>query len=97
MILVVTLGIGQRTDVLVTGLKNPSSAGYLMRSDITCSSTVDTQNPSVAAIVYYGSSVPSQTPATTAWPELTSSLAVCANVSTVTILATFETCSQDYE
>lgn len=76
---VVTLGIGQRSDVLVTGLTNASSAGYLMRSDIACSVTSDTNDPTVAAIVYYTKNVPAKEPKTAAWPAVAASLTQCEN------------------
>ncbi|KKY21459.1 putative multicopper like protein [Phaeomoniella chlamydospora] len=46
---VVTLGVGQRTDVLVKATMNPTSAVY-MRSNITC---VQASNPAAVAIIYY--------------------------------------------
>ena len=46
---VVTLGVGQRTDVLVNATMNATSAVY-MRSNITC---VGAHNPEAVAIIYY--------------------------------------------
>lgn len=59
---VVTLGIGQRTDVLVRATGSPTSA-YWMRSNITCSYS---HQPNALAVVYYEkadtTSVPKSTP-----------------------------------
>ncbi|KAH8672006.1 Cupredoxin [Tricladium varicosporioides] len=68
---VVTLGIGQRTDVLVKGLKNPVGA-FLMRASMACSATLQ---PDVTAIVYYKHDDIKNTPNTTAWPAFLDSVA----------------------
>lgn len=58
---VVTLGIGQRTDVLVTA-NGTSTAAYWMRSNITCAST---NHAEALAVIYYNKadtySMPSST------------------------------------
>ena len=60
---VVTLGIGQRTDIIVQGLAN-STGAFWMRSNATCSTSL---NPQALAVVYYEkantSSVPTSQPA----------------------------------
>ncbi|CAG8957707.1 hypothetical protein HYFRA_00000042 [Hymenoscyphus fraxineus] len=77
---VVTLGIGQRTDVLVKAVTNDtkSNAAFIMRSSIAaCSLAI---NPDATAIVYYGANVPSTPPTTQAWPAFIDSVAnQCAN------------------
>ena len=78
----VTLGIGQRTDVLVTGL--PGATGsYAMRSSIAGGFCSFSTQPDVIAIVYYNhAAVALGTPNTTAWPAWTASVTgQCANVS----------------
>ena len=45
----VTLGVGQRTDVLVTGQGNPNGA-YYMRSSLVCSAA---NQPLAVAAIYY--------------------------------------------
>ncbi|KAG9236721.1 Cupredoxin [Amylocarpus encephaloides] len=76
---VVTLGIGQRTDVLVTGLKNYSGA-YIMRSsiDAPCSLSL---NPDATAIVYYKHDdlLKNRINGSTPWPEFLASKNVCEN------------------
>ncbi|TVY38477.1 oxidoreductase [Lachnellula occidentalis] len=77
---VVTLGIGQRTDVLVTGLSTPSLGGYIMRSSLAGGGCSLTNQPDATAIVYYGLLPPSTIPSTTPWPNfITSTATVCAN------------------
>ena len=60
---VVTLGIGQRTDVLVYGSGNPSSS-YWMRSNITCASS---NQPNALAVVYYQNCGKSSAPKSSPW------------------------------
>ncbi|KAM3071831.1 hypothetical protein ACMFMG_009688 [Clarireedia jacksonii] len=62
---VVTLGIGQRSDVLVTAHGNPRSA-YWMRSNIStpCSGA---KQPYALAAIYYDRADTTLTPASTAW------------------------------
>ena len=82
---VVTLGIGQRTDVLVTGL--PSNKGgtgaYAMRSSIAGGFCSFSSSPDAVAIAYYNhDAVASGAPATTPWPAWVDSVTnQCANVS----------------
>ncbi|KAL3426674.1 multicopper oxidase [Phlyctema vagabunda] len=77
---VVTLGIGQRTDVLVTGMSNPNGT-YFMRSTIpTADGCSLAGNPDATAIVYYNGSAPTQTPRTSPWPAWIESLETqCGN------------------
>ncbi len=78
----VTLGIGQRTDVLVTGL--PGATGsYAMRSSIAGGFCSFSTQPDVIAIAYYNhAAVALGTPNTTAWPAWSASVTgQCANVS----------------
>ena len=57
----VTLGIGQRTDVLVHG-KNDARGAYWMRSDLVCSLA---NQPKADAAVYYPQADTSKTPSST--------------------------------
>ncbi|KAL8814432.1 MAG: hypothetical protein Q9223_006342 [Gallowayella weberi] len=59
---VVTLGIGQRTDVLVKANMPPDSAVF-MRSNITCSTATQ---PNALAAIYYEKANSSKTPQSTA-------------------------------
>lgn len=77
---VVTLGIGQRTDVLVTGI--PGATGsYFMRSSIASAPCSFSQNPDALAIVYYKhDALTSGNTNSTAWPAFLDSVAnKCAN------------------
>ncbi len=73
----VTLGIGQRTDVIVTGTGLPNSA-YWMRSNIsqTCSST-DGLSPNALAAIYYEDANENAVPTSSPTPFDDSQ---CANV-----------------
>lgn len=62
---VVTLGIGQRTDVLVTANVGGPTSSFWMRSNITSCSL--TNQPFAVAAVYYSSADTSKSPASTAW------------------------------
>ncbi|PSR87224.1 multicopper oxidase-domain-containing protein [Coniella lustricola] len=62
---VVTLGVGQRADVLVTANVGTASSSYWMRSNITSCSNAD--QPYAVAAVYYSSADTSKAPASTAW------------------------------
>ena len=63
---VVTLGIGQRSDVIVEGVGTPTST-YWMRSDL--SPTCDlTNQPSALAAIYYENANTNAKPTTTATP-----------------------------
>ena len=79
---VVTLGIGQRTDVLVTGIKNGLGA-YAMRSTVAGGFCSFSSGPDALAIAYYKhEEVAKGIPNTTPWPEFTASVTgQCANVS----------------
>jgi len=69
---VVTLGVGQRTDVIVTGL--PSGKGsYWLRSTIAACSLAS--NPEAKAVVYYGTGTVNINPTTTPSAAFTSSVA----------------------
>lgn len=73
----VTLGIGQRTDIIVEGLHH-GNGSYWMRSstpDQPCALTIQ---PNATAIVYYSHP---DTPQTTPWPAFIESLSRCQNVS----------------
>ncbi|RFU25815.1 hypothetical protein B7463_g10521, partial [Scytalidium lignicola] len=72
---VVTLGIGQRSDVLITGL--PGATGsYTMRSSIASIPCSFSSNPDATAIVYYKhEALALGTPNSTAWPAWTNSVA----------------------
>ncbi|CAG8956065.1 hypothetical protein HYFRA_00011848 [Hymenoscyphus fraxineus] len=50
---VVTLGIGQRTDVLIVGLPSSDIKTYLMRASIAAAPCSGARNPDATAIVYY--------------------------------------------
>jgi hypothetical protein len=85
---VVTLGIGQRTDVLVTGL--PGATGsFFMRSSIasTANFCSFSSNPDVLAIVYYQhAALTSGQTNSTAWPEFLNTVAnQCANVGFIIV------------
>ena len=61
---VVTLGIGQRTDVIVQGIGTPSSA-YWMRSDLSPNCDL-TNQPHALAAIYYDTANTNAKPTTTA-------------------------------
>ncbi|KAF7894537.1 uncharacterized protein EAF01_009988 [Botrytis porri] len=63
---VVTLAVGQRTDVLVTANAESSDSAFWMRSNIstTCSLT---KQPIALAAIYYDGADTDSTPASTAW------------------------------
>jgi hypothetical protein len=88
MNIVVTLGIGQRADVLITGL--PGATGsYLMRSSIAGFPCSFSANPDATAIVYYlHDALNLGTPNSTAWPAWTESVTtpICANVSNYLVM-----------
>lgn len=63
---VVTLGVGQRADVLVTANGNPSSS-YWMRSSISTNCSLAYQ-PDAYAIIYYQNADTTSQPKTTSWP-----------------------------
>jgi hypothetical protein len=78
----VTLGIGQRTDVLIKGL--PGATGsYTMRSSIPPAPCSSSKQPNAQAIVYYKhEDLALGLPNTTPWPAWTNSVQnQCANVS----------------
>lgn len=62
---VVTLGVGQRTDVLVTANVGSANSAFWMRSNITSCSL--TNQPYAVAAVYYSSADTTKAPASTAW------------------------------
>lgn len=63
---VVTLAVGQRSDVLITANQGPPTASFWMRSNIStiCSST---NQPNALAAVYYNNANTSTSPTSTAW------------------------------
>lgn len=72
---IVTLAVGQRSDVIVEACGDPDKA-YWMRSTISnCSNTLQ---PDARAIIYYPDADKNKKPETTAWVDDT---ADCANVS----------------
>ena len=72
---IVTLGVGQRSDVIVEA-NGKDDLTYWMRSTISnCSQTIQ---PYAQAIIYYPHAPQDQKPTTTAWVDTTSE---CANVS----------------
>lgn len=74
--IVVTIGIGQRVDVLVTGIQ--SKGVYTMRAVLAdCS---DAEVSQATALVYYSHAALEAGSTSTAWPELAASLANCGNV-----------------
>ncbi|KAI9676974.1 MAG: hypothetical protein M1817_006813 [Caeruleum heppii] len=70
---IVTIGIGQRSDVLVKGIGKPGEA-YWMRSNITVCATAN--QPLALAAVYYDRADENAKPNTTAWVDDTDP---CAN------------------
>lgn len=76
----VTLGIGQRTDVIVTATGSPNSS-YWMRSNIstTCSST-DGISPNALAVIYYEDADNTTVPTSSPTPFDNT---LCANVSSI--------------
>ncbi|KUJ19252.1 uncharacterized protein LY89DRAFT_612848 [Mollisia scopiformis] len=74
---VVTLGVGQRTDVLVTAPANADGKSYTMRSTLAGNGCAVTNQPFATATVFYNTKLQ---PNTTAWPSfLTSVASQCAN------------------
>lgn len=63
---VVTLGIGQRTDVLVTANAGASTTAYWMRSNISTICSVSSQ-PNALAAIYYDKADTTKSPTSTAW------------------------------
>ncbi|MCJ1387718.1 hypothetical protein MMC18_000561 [Xylographa bjoerkii] len=63
---VVTLGVGQRTDVIVKATGRPTDAVW-MRSDLSAKCAM-AKNPHALAAIYYPSANTSSTPASTATP-----------------------------
>ena len=74
----VTLGVGQRTDVLVKATGEPTDAVW-MRSDVSGTCSVSNQ-PHALAAIYYENANTTQEPSTTATVYDDSH---CGNVSTV--------------
>ncbi|KAA8572187.1 hypothetical protein EYC84_002096 [Monilinia fructicola] len=74
---VVTLGVGQRTDVIVQGLPLGTTGSYWMRSTLSGCSLAS--NPAAKAVAYYGL-LPNLKPTTTASAIFNNSVAnVCQN------------------
>lgn len=63
---VVTLAVGQRTDVLVTANAGSSDSSFWMRSNISTICSLANQ-PNALAAIYYDSADTNSTPASTAW------------------------------
>ena len=72
---IVTLGIGQRTDVVVEAKGNVNGS-YWMRSIMSTCSTTD--QPDALAIIYYPRAPQNSKPTSTAWNDTTDP---CSNVS----------------
>ena len=62
---VVTLGVGQRSDVIVEGIGQPDST-YWMRSDISGNCSKNNQSPHALAAIYYETADTNATPTTIA-------------------------------
>lgn len=62
---VVTLGIGQRADVLITANQGSANSAFWMRSNITSCSLAN--QPYAVAAVYYSSADTSKAPTSTPW------------------------------
>lgn len=74
---IVTLGVGQRSDVIVHA-SGDASESYWMRSTISnCSNSIQ---PDALAVIYYPEAPEHKKPTSTAWVDNTSE---CANVSTL--------------
>lgn len=69
---IVTLGVGQRTDVIVQGLSNPKGT-YWIRSNVTCA---EAKQPFALAALYYPDAFPTALP--TSFPSHTPSIS-CDN------------------
>lgn len=76
---VVSLGVGQRSDVLVTGLTNSSDA-FWMRSDFNMPPCGVANQPYALAGVYYPRANVSALPSSSASPNLIVNDPNCANV-----------------
>lgn len=76
---VVTLGIGQRTDVLVKGTMSPTSAVW-MRSNISALCSLNDGNPHALAAIFYGQANTTKAPKSRAHPYTETS---CSNVSDI--------------
>lgn len=63
---VVTLGIGQRSDVLVTANAGPPGSAFWMRSNITSCSAAN--QPNAVAAVYYDRADTTKAPTSKSWP-----------------------------
>jgi FtsP/CotA-like multicopper oxidase with cupredoxin domain len=73
---VVTLGVGQRTDVLVTANVGTPESAFWMRSNLTTCSAA--RQPNAVAAVYYDKADTNATPNSKAWDI--PNAGVCANV-----------------
>lgn len=73
---VVTLGIGQRTDVLVKATGSPTDAVW-MRSNISTLCSLNDGNKVALAAIYYEDANTSLAPKSQPWPYVETS---CANV-----------------
>lgn len=62
---VVTLGVGQRSDVLVTANAGPATSAFWMRSNITSCSAAN--QPNALAAIYYDKADTSKAPTSKAW------------------------------
>lgn len=78
---VVTLGVGQRTDVLVTATGSPTDAVW-MRANISTPCSANDGNPYALAAIFYEKADTALTPKSKAWPYVDSA-SNCHNVSQV--------------
>ncbi|TKA74778.1 hypothetical protein B0A55_03867, partial [Friedmanniomyces simplex] len=67
---VVTLGVGQRTDVLVTALDTPWASIWMRSSAPGGEPCGGSKNPDAVAAIYYEQADPSTTPSSTSWVTL---------------------------
>lgn len=63
---VVTLGVGQRTDVLVTASQGPATSSFWMRSNISQICSLSNQ-PHALAQIYYDQADTTKAPTSKAW------------------------------
>ncbi len=63
---VVTLGVGQRTDVLVTATAGPSTSAWWMRSNISTACS-NANQPNALAVIYYDKADTTKAPTSVAW------------------------------
>lgn len=82
---VVTLGVGQRTDILVKATGSPTESVW-MRSNISAACSLNDGNPHALAAIFYENANTTLTPKSTAWPYVEQG---CANVSNPSVRCYF--------